>query len=472
MNRIRAAAVLAVLCGVSAAHAETTGLQVTLSPYAGGAFWDQLHKLDDSFMFGGRAGLAFSPWFGVEGTYGIGLTSLTAGGDMRVNHIGADAVFSLAPGRRLVPYVAGGWAQLEFDPDAGDTQTLNGWEAGLGVRWMLRDAIGLRLDARDVLVERDPDAKWLHDIFVTAGLHFALGGVVRDTDGDGVTDGKDRCEGTPVGVMVDATGCPTDSDRDGVWDGLDQCPGTPRGARVDAKGCPVDSDGDGVPDGPDNCGDTPRGATVDAAGCPSDADADGVWDGLDQCASTPRGAVVNELGCPIDSDRDGVYDGLDRCPATPEDVRVDAAGCPIEVNEKETQLLDTGMIRLSNINFETAKADLRPESFAALDEVGKILTQWPQLQIEIGGHTDSYGDEAYNRDLSRRRAQAVLDHLRGKFPDLGESQYTVKGYGEAQPVADNATRDGRTLNRRVEFKVLNTETLKKEVERRKLLRKP
>lgn len=472
MNRLRAATVLAVLWGAGAASAETTGLQLTLSPYAGGAFWDQLQKLDDSFVAGGRVGLAFCPWLGVEGTYGVAPTQVTGGTDVRASHIGADAVFSLWPSHHLVPYVTGGWAQIEFDPDAGDTQTLNGWEAGAGLRWMLRESLGLRFEARDVLLERDPDSKWMHDVFVTAGLHIALGGQVRDTDADGVPDGKDRCANTPSGVMVDATGCPTDSDGDRVWDGVDQCPGTPRAAVVDATGCPVDRDGDGVPDGLDNCGDTPHGATVDAAGCPADSDADGVWDGLDQCASTPRGAVVNEIGCPVDSDRDGVYDGLDRCPATPEDVRVDAAGCPIEVNEKETQLLDTGMIRLNNVNFESGKADLRPESFAVLDEVGTILTQWPQLQIEIGGHTDSVGDDAYNRNLSQRRAQSVMDYLRGKFAGLGESQYTVMGYGESQPVAKNTTRDGRALNRRVEFKVLNTDVLKKEVEQRKLLRKP
>lgn len=88
-----------------------------------------------------------------------------------------------------------------------------------------------------------------------------------DSDGDGVTDDKDKCPGTPKGVTVDADGCPLDSDGDGVPDYKDKCPDTPRGVKVDENGCPADSDGDGVPDYKDKCPGTPAGARVDANGC-------------------------------------------------------------------------------------------------------------------------------------------------------------------------------------------------------------
>jgi OOP family OmpA-OmpF porin len=88
-----------------------------------------------------------------------------------------------------------------------------------------------------------------------------------DSDGDGVTDDKDKCPDTPKGVKVDADGCPLDSDGDGVPDYMDKCPGTPAGVKVDANGCPLDSDGDGVPDYKDKCPGTPAGAKVDANGC-------------------------------------------------------------------------------------------------------------------------------------------------------------------------------------------------------------
>jgi OOP family OmpA-OmpF porin len=256
-----------------------------------------------------------------------------------------------------------------------------------------------------------------------------------------------------------------------VCDGLDQCPNTPKGAIVDAKGCPRDADGDGVPDGIDKCPNTPKGATVDARGCPLDTDGDGVPDGLDKCPNTPKGAIVDAQGCPLDSDNDGVPDGLDKCPNTPLGAKVDRDGCPIEILDKETEMLDTGMIRLQNVNFETAKADLLPESMPVLDVVGQLLTRWPELRIEIGGHTDSRGKDAYNQTLSEARANAVLQYLLAHFKDLRPEQYTAKGYGESKPLVPNTNALNMAKNRRVEFVVLNKDVLKKEKERRRLLQK-
>ena len=93
---------------------------------------------------------------------------------------------------------------------------------------------------------------------------------MSDSDNDGVSDDKDMCPNTPIGVEVDAKGCPIDSDHDGVPNGLDKCPNTPPNTKVDSKGCPVvvDSDHDGVPDNLDKCPDTPSGVAVDKHGCP------------------------------------------------------------------------------------------------------------------------------------------------------------------------------------------------------------
>mgnify|MGYP001608837666 FL=1 len=139
------------------------------------------------------------------------------------------------------------------------------------------------------------------------------------------------------------------------------------------------------------------------------------------------------------------------------------------VSEKETELVETGMIRLRNINFQTGRATLQPESERVLNEIGNILGRWPELRIEIGGHTDSRGGASINLALSRERAQSVLDYLLLKFPELEPSQFTAVGYGSSRPIADNGTELGRAQNRRVEFKVLNKEALKREKEKQKLL---
>jgi OOP family OmpA-OmpF porin len=239
---------------------------------------------------------------------------------------------------------------------------------------------------------------------------------------------------------------------------------------VDRTGCSKDSDGDGVCDGIDKCADTPKGATVDASGCPSDDDGDGVPNGIDQCPNTPKGATVDAKGCPSDDDNDGVPNGLDKCPGTGPGLKVDKDGCPIEVMEKETELLDTGMIRLQNVNFETNKATVLPESYSVLDVVGNVLKNWTELKIEIGGHTDSRGTDKHNQKLSEARADSVKAYLTRHFPDLKPEQYTTRGYGESRPLVPNNSDLNMAKNRRVEFVVLNKDVLRKETERRRLLK--
>jgi outer membrane protein OmpA-like peptidoglycan-associated protein len=275
------------------------------------------------------------------------------------------------------------------------------------------------------------------------GLSLGFGGT-PDTDGDGVKDDRDECPDTPLGARIDERGCPTDADGDGVFDGFDRCEDTPRGATVDAEGCPSDSDDDGVLDGLDRCPGTPTGAKVDAKGCPVDGDGDGVFDGLDRCPETPMGAKVDAQGCPVDSDGDGVFDGLDRCPETPAGVEVDSRGCPVLFEEERADLV------LEGVNFESGSDVLKEESKAVLDGVAASLKAWPEVRVEVGGHTDSMGGEALNLELSEKRAKAVQRYL----IDAGVSfsQLTAKGYGESQPIADNGTPEGRATNRRVELK--------------------
>jgi len=161
-----------------------------------------------------------------------------------------------------------------------------------------------------------------------------------------------------------------------------------------------------------------------------------------------------------------VPDGIDKCANTPPGVKVDQDGCPIEVSERETELLDTGMIRLQDVNFETGKAVIKAESYPVLDDVAKVLIQYPMLTMEVGGHTDNTGTKAKNVTLSEQRAKAVLSYLTQKNPTLDASHFTAVGYGPDVPVASNGTALGRAKNRRVEFRVTNKDVLKIEREKR------
>ncbi|MBX3101435.1 MAG: OmpA family protein [Bacteroidetes bacterium] len=116
---------------------------------------------------------------------------------------------------------------------------------------------------------------------------------------------------------------------------------------------------------------------------------------------------------------------------------------PIEVGQT---------IRLNNIFFETAKFDLRNESFAELNRLVDILKQNPTVKIEISGHTDNTGTPAINQPLSQNRAKSVQDYLVSK--GVSVDRLVAKGYAATKPVGDNTTAEGRQFNRRVEFTIL------------------
>src|SRR5215216_4663400 len=116
---------------------------------------------------------------------------------------------------------------------------------------------------------------------------------------------------------------------------------------------------------------------------------------------------------------------------------------PIEVGQ---------VVRLNNVFFDFDKWDLRPESFVELDRVVKLLTENPNIVIEMSAHTDSYGSDDYNIKLSDNRARSVMEYILGKGID--PSRISSKGYGETKPVAPNDTPENRQLNRRVEFTIV------------------
>jgi len=104
---------------------------------------------------------------------------------------------------------------------------------------------------------------------------------------------------------------------------------------------------------------------------------------------------------------------------------------------------------LEGVNFDFDKATLRQEDMASIDRDVTALDKWGNVNIEVAGHTDSRGSDKYNMNLSQQRAEAVRDYLVSK--GIAADRLSAKGYGESQPVADNATDEGRFKNRRVEL---------------------
>ena len=136
---------------------------------------------------------------------------------------------------------------------------------------------------------------------------------------------------------------------------------------------------------------------------------------------------------PADTDGDGVIDSIDQCPDTPKGERVGPQGCTCDVTRQ--------------LQFKTSSAELSDGDKLILDEVAENLKRLKFISGTVVGHTDSTGSEAYNQALSERRAQSVITYLETRGIDPGRLK--ASGAGESQPIADNGTREGRALNRRV-----------------------
>lgn len=467
-----------MLVTMSAALDAQRSHQFELGAFGSLTRYDPMFNLNNRVGGGARLGYFFSNVASAELDASYQNPNPRSGTASPTLALGAASLVLNFGGSKNLFYILGGYSRLDFEDAAPYRFTDNAAHGAIGDRVFLGDWAALRLEVRGVYAPSThfSGGDWAGHVTGSLGLSIFTGsgpaidtdhdgvpdkrdacpgtplgvtvdarGCPIDSDHDGVPDGLDRCPGTPAGARVDAMGCPTDSDHDGVYDGIDQCPNTPIGARVDAKGCPIDSDGDGVPDGIDQCPNTPAGAVVDPSGCPLDSDKDGVPDGIDKCPNTPPGAEVDEVGCQRfkDSDGDGVDDSKDKCPNTPPGTRVDAVGCPILFTPERTPVILRGVI------FETGKSALKPESYTVLDIVAQSLNANPDIRIEIAGYTDSTGAATTNLRLSQARADAVRAYLgsKGVAPD----RMTAKGYGAGNPIATNRTTAGRAQNRRVEL---------------------
>jgi len=136
---------------------------------------------------------------------------------------------------------------------------------------------------------------------------------------------------------------------------------------------------------------------------------------------------------PADSDGDGVIDPNDQCPDTPKGERVGPQGCTCDITRQ--------------VQFKTSSAELTDEDKVILNEVAETMNRLKFVSGTVIGHTDSTGSEAYNQALSERRAASVVAYLETRGISAGRLK--ASGAGESQPIADNSTREGRALNRRV-----------------------
>jgi OOP family OmpA-OmpF porin len=340
---------------------------------------------------------------------------------------------------KLQPFILAGIGGLSvvstqgtaYDEMKKDTDFV--FHFGAGAKYSFTDLLHARLDAKFLETPNTKKNGVSPDWEFTASVGITLGGasappppppppVVSDRDKDGIPDADDKCP-SEAGPRENG-GCPDkDRDKDGVIDRKDKCPDV--AGPPERNGCPVpDTDKDGIADDKDKC--------------PNEAeDKDGFED---------------EDGCPdLDNDKDGIPDDKDKCPNEPETKNgfQDEDGCPDEVPEAVKKF--TGVVK--GITFRRNSADIKASSFPLLKQAVKTFKEYPQLRIEVSGHTSNDGKRDFNVKLSKKRAESVKAFLTSA--GIEESRVVTVGYGPDKPIEDNSTKAGQEKNRRIEFRLLS-----------------
>lgn len=353
--------------------------------------------------FGARLGYYPASFLGIEAEFALMPTSLRDADESALLWRGGGSLVLQLPVASITPFVlAGGGAIGINSDDAALGNDIDGSvHFGGGLKFFLNRYSALRIEVRDIVTPDlgVPNTLAAHNIEALVGYSVTLGRAKpqpkppADTDGDGIIDRDDACVQDPetVNGFQDEDGCP-ESDRDG----------------------------DGFYDDP----------------------------AQDECPDVP-GVAPN--GCPSDRDGDGILDADDRCPDEPETRNgfQDADGCPDELPAPVKKYSGD----IDGIRFEFNSATLTAASTPVLDAAVAVLEEYPDINIEVVGHTDNVGGAEINLELGRARAVAVQDYLTSK--GIATTRITTRSAGLTEPKASNDTEEGRSINRRIEFRIIS-----------------
>jgi OOP family OmpA-OmpF porin len=392
-----------MVCASVATAANKEG-QFSITPVVGGYSYDAGQHLDTTMVYGARGGYNITKNFTVEALFDYVQTEPTRSKDIvDMYRYGGELLYHFFPDNKFVPYVAVGFAGLNFDSNLLNRRTYAAYDAGAGFKYYLNDKFALRFDARGIFYQIP--ANWARYVNsnaeYTVGAYIPFGG--SKPAAKPVEAPAPKVEPAPAPVAAPAPSAPTAS--------LTAVPASiTKGQSTtlnwnskNATKCDIQPDVGSV---------APNGAR----------------------AVSPAKNISYVLTCTGDGGK----------ATSSADV---AVALPVAQQKAVERFCSKPAVL--DIHFDVNKADIKPKYEADLKTVGAFLKEFPKAKGEISGHTDSTASREYNQKLSEKRAANVGNYIIKNF-GIEAGRITTKGYGETKPVADNKTKEGRAQNRRIE----------------------
>ena len=400
-----------------------SGWQV--NPGAGVFYFDKDQALEDSsFSFIGVEYLFKQSW-SLELNYSQNATETDTARSADFDQYSLMTYYYFKNHTRWLPYASVGVGRAESEIEQiSDTQVIskvktedNYVNAGIGSRYYFTDALSLRGDLRGFR----EDSESITATAVTLTLSYLFAGNARSK---------------PHQPDLKFTRTVKDADQDGVNDVFDLCVDTPMNTIVNERGCAVISEID-------------EQKSAEPEGVLADADSDGVVDEKDICPETPAQAEVDPLGCMVQ------FESLDEEVAVvpvveeEEEKLVGADKKPISTADLDKMLVQDEKVDVNlDVKFGNNTSYLDESYFPEIQRLAEFMLINKTAKVRIEGHSDNLGAAGYNQFLSQKRADRIKEILIERF-QVPATQLTAVGFGEAKPLADNNTAEGRSKNRRV-----------------------
>ncbi|MDO9067642.1 MAG: OmpA family protein [Deltaproteobacteria bacterium] len=416
--KIRLGGIVAAALIVSAttAFGAIKGGQYSISPVIGGYTFDDRQNLETTPLYGARLGYNITKRFGIEGLFDYAKTEPeNGGGDISMYRYGGELLYHMWPDNKLVPYLAAGFAGINFDGNGVNNKARGAFDYGLGAKYFLNDSFALRGDVRHIIYSHNNNTN--NNIEYTLGAHIPFGGnapAVKPVEKPVVPPPAPMPE--PVKAVPPPPPAPTAN--------LSVSPATIVKSKESATLGWTSRNSD-------KCAIQPGIGQVETQGSRSVSPAEDTAYML-TCSGPGGEATSNaKVGVTI--------------PAPPAPAPV--AQSAQKASAAQQRFCDKPAVLA--VEFDTNKADIKPKYKADLEKLGTFLQEFPNAKGEISGHTDNVGGKEFNVKLSQRRADSVKSYIEKNF-GIASDRLTGKGFGFSKPVASNKTKQGKAKNRRIE----------------------